>query len=167
MSRSFFFAAMFALLSSGCDSCSSNAEKPRPIGPATATAAAPAPAANRSAECAALLARLEQSNRTGVEFGVANKADGGDLTSLWRGFARLAGEDARAPTKATDPIVATYERRFIDIRSRSVPAFEDLASATAQKDPTREQSAGARIATLREEWLALEKDLRLGCPATD
>lgn len=166
MSRSFVVAAMVALLSSGCDSCSSSADK-RPIGPATATATASAPAVDRRAECAAVLARLEQSNRTGVEFGVANKADGGDLTSLWRGFARLAGEDARAPTKATDPTVAGYERRFVDIRSRSVPAFDDLASATAQKDPTREQLAGARIAALREEWLSLEKDLRAGCPATD
>lgn len=131
--------------------------------PTPMVSVATAATAERKSECDALLARLEQSNRTGVEFGVANKADGGDLTSLWRGFARLAGEDARAPSKAKDPTVASYERRFVDIRTRSVPAFEDLASATAQKDPTREQSAGARIAALREEWLGLERDLRLGC----
>jgi len=136
------------------------ATPPAPVSAAVTTS-------DRKADCDALLQRLEQSNRTGVEFGVANKADGGDLTSLWRGFARLAGEDARAPSNAKDPTVSAYERRFVDIRSRSVPAFEDLASATAQKDPTREQSAGARIAALRDEWLGLERDLRLGCVPTD
>lgn len=139
------------------------AERPPPPAPVSAAVTTVVATPDRKPECDALLARLEQSNRTGVEFGVANKADGGDLTSLWRGFARLAGEDARAPSKAKDPTVASYERRFVDIRTRSVPAFEDLASATAQKDPTREQSAGARIAALREEWLGLERDLRLGC----
>lgn len=152
-------------LACGCSKSEpTKADRPAPTAAVSAVAAL---ATKRKPECDALLARLEQSNRTGVEFGVANKADGGDLTSLWRGFARLAGEDARAPSKATDPIVSGYERRFTDIRSRSVPAFKELASATVQKDPTREQTAGARIAALREEWLGLEKDLRLGCPTTD
>lgn len=160
--RSLLVVALLALCACS-KSEPTKAERATP--PAAASAAVTTP--DRKPECDALLARLEQSNRTGVEFGVANKADGGDLTSLWRGFARLAGDDARAPTRATNPTVAVYERRFVDIRTRSVPAFEDLASATAQKDPTREQSAGARIAALREEWLALEADLRRGCPATD
>ena len=161
--RSLLVVALLAL----CACSKSEPTKAERVAPPAAVSAAAVATPDRKPECDALLARLEQSNRIGVEFGVANKADGGDLTSLWRGFARLAGEDARVPSKAKDPTVSIYERRFVDIRSRSVPAFEDLASATAQKDPTREQSAGARIAALREEWLGLEKDLRLGCPTTD
>jgi hypothetical protein len=133
---------------------------------------APAPAVDAAAttvdthahDCAALADHVAAINKKSVDFGVANKADGGTLVDLWRGFSRFAEADARTAPISTDPAALRWELRLLDVRRRSAPAFSALADAVASGDRAAESEASARVKALGAEWKDLESNLRAGCP---
>jgi len=124
---------------------------------------APSSAEANAPECTALRSMHATSNKRSGDFGRKNKAEGGTLAQLWRGFADLAKEDATAPVRSTSPLGKRYEERLRDIRQRSVEPFLAAARAEEQGDPAAKAEAEKALTAIGDEWRKLGADLANGC----
>lgn len=114
-------------------------------------------------ECTMLRSMHATSNKRSGDFARKNKAQGGSKGDLFRGYAKLAKEDAAAPARATSTLGKRYEERMRDIRLRAIEPFLAAAKAEDDGDTTARAEAEKALVAIGNEWRKVGAELADGC----